>query len=415
MAKNIGIINHQQTDSQIISHGSMMRYCKRMLSRLGTLMLLVVFSTSAFNADAQSRIDSQTPLDDESCPIGCTRVLWNDNPVAVLVGRTQDWFNASNTKDPSDPTLLVMPRGLRKSGANSGETVVVTENPATWTSRYGSVVVANQNLVVLDGMNEKGLSSHALALFPSDYGTRDVRLKGVAMGLLVPYVLDNAATVEEALSLIAEIQPVASLLDNFTIRLALTIEDRFGNSAVVEYPDSSKGVAKIYQGRDVRVFANLDIDKSRTIQQRDYPFDVATATRNTIIPGNGGRINRYVRAAFFDAYLSELQPRDLLEAKAAMMSVMRSVSNPIGAPGDKPGKGPYYGDETSSVTIADLTNLVYVFDSDRTLTSLSTDLRRLDFRPGSGVRIVNPQDPRINGDVTKRYKRVRKSVPGLVD
>lgn len=338
MAKIIGIIDHQQIDSQIISDCSMMTYCKRMLGRLGTLTLLVVFSTSAFNADAQSRMDSQTPLDDESCPIGCTRVLWNDNPVAVLVGRTQDWFNASNTKDPSDPTLLVMPRGLRKSGANSGETVVVTENPATWTSRYGSVVVANQNLVVLDGMNEKGLSAHALALFPSDYGTRDVR-----------------------------------------------------------------------------VFANLDIDKCRTIQQRDYPFDVATATRNTTIPGNGGRINRYVRATFFDAYLSELQPRDLLEAKAAMMSVMRSVSNPIGAPGDKPGKGAYYGDETSSVTIADLTNLVYVFDSERTLTSLSTDLRRLDFRPGSGVRIVNPQDPRINGDVTKRYKRVRKSVPGLVD
>jgi choloylglycine hydrolase len=352
---------------------------------------------------------------DESSPIGCTRILWNDNSVAVMVGRTQDWFKATGSKDPSDPELLVMPRGLLKSGASCGDRVIVTENAATWTSRYGSVVVSNQNLVVMDGVNEKGLAAHSLALFPTDYGARNVSRQGIQMGLLVPYILDNAATVEEAVSLFERIQPVAVPLDNFSLGVAVTLEDRQGNSAVVEFPAGCNGIAKIYQGRDVRVFSNLDIEECRKVQQRDFPFDIATATRNTLIPGNGGRVYRFVRASFFSAFLSQVEPNNLLEVRAALTSVMRSVANPIGAPGDSPGKGPFSGDETNSITLADLTNLVYYFDNARALNAMSTDLKLLDFRPGTGVRSVNPQNPLINGDITKLYRRTKRLTPGLID
>ncbi len=39
---------------------------------------------------------------------GCTRVLWNDNHLAVLVGRTMDW------PESTMPILTVLPRGMRR-------------------------------------------------------------------------------------------------------------------------------------------------------------------------------------------------------------------------------------------------------------------------------------------------------------
>jgi len=302
---------------------------------------------------------------------------------------------------------------MLKSGAKFGTEVVVTENPATWTSRYGSVVVANRNVLVFDGMNEKGLAAHALAL-NTDYGARDVSKPGIQMGLLVPYILDNAATVAEARALMGRIQPVAVLVDNFAMGVSLTIEDRLGNSLVIEYPAGLKGAAKIFENRDQRVMANTDIDVANEYLNKNFPFNVDTATRSTLIPGNGAWLDRYVRASFFSAFLSKTTPRSLLEEKAALMSVMRNVSNPIGAPGDASRQDQGLGDETDWRTISDLTNRVYMFDSPRTLNTVSTDLSRLDFRRGTGVRIIDPVNPHLQGDITRRYRPTSIRVPGVV-
>jgi choloylglycine hydrolase len=282
----------------------------------------------------------------------CTRVLWNtptiDNVPVVLSGRSQDWMAAPGATDPSEPKLLVMPRGLRKSGAKDLDKVVVTENPATWTSSYGSVVVANENRVVMEGMNEKGLSAHALAQSDTWYGVRDPSRPGIQMGLMVPYILDNAATVGEAIALIQRVQPVSVKLDGYPIYVSFVIEDRLGNSAVIEYlksnpagnPSTDPGVVKIFQGRDVRVFANVDYEDSLA-KLKNYNFDVTKDTRNTDVPGNGGRLFRFVRASFYSAYLQELKPKTIGQARAALMSVMRVVSSPIGAPGRLPGAGQF--------------------------------------------------------------------------
>jgi choloylglycine hydrolase len=354
----------------------------------------------------------------------CTRVLWNtltiDNVPVVLSGRSQDWMAAPGATDPSEPKLLVMPRGLRKSGAKNLDQVVVTENPATWTSSYGSVVVANENRVVMEGMNEKGLSAHALAQSDTWYGVRDPSRPGIQMGLMVPYILDNAATVGEAIALIQRVQPVSVKLDGYPIYVSFVIEDRLGNSAVIEYlksnlagnPSTDPGVVKIFQGRDVRVFANVDYEDSLA-KLKNYNFDVTKDTRNTDVPGNGGRLFRFVRASFFSAYLQDLKPENIGQARAALMSVMRVVSNPIGAPGDSPVRDNFFGDETNWRTISDLTHGVYMFDNARTLATFTTDLKRLDFRPGSGVRGLDPGITTLNGDVTRLYRPFRLPVPGV--
>jgi|688.fasta_scaffold38865_1 choloylglycine hydrolase len=334
----------------------------------------------------------------------CTRILWNDNSVAVVAGRTADWFKAADPKGASDPKLHVMPRGLRKSGAMDGKVVVVSQNPAKWTSRYGSVVVGNYNSVVVDGMNEKGLAAHALALSDTNYGTRDVSRQGINMTLVVPYILDNAATVAEALALIPRIQPVAITMLGYATGLSFSIEDRLGDSAVIEYIN---GVAEIRHGRQYRVVTNTKLDDAEALLTT---FDFRNPTNTVTVPGNSSSENRFVRASFYSQMLSSVTPRNRLEAQAALMSVVRNVSDPIGAPGSTAN----VVHETDWRTLSDLTNRVYVFENPRALTTLRTDLSRLDFRRGSGVRTIDPLNPHLPGDITRLYRPSRVSVPGVV-
>ena len=334
----------------------------------------------------------------------CTRVLWNDNSVAVLAGRTADWFKAPGPRGASDPKLHVMPRGLRKSGAMEGNVVVVSQNPATWTSRHGSVVVANYNSVVVDGMNEKGLAAHALALDVTNYGPRDVARPGISMTLVVPYILDNAATVVEALALLPGIQPVAVPMMGYSTGLSFSIEDRLGDSAVVEYIN---GAEVIRHGRQYRVVTNTKLDIAEGLLTN---YDFTNPTNAVTIPGNTNSDDRFVRASWYSNLLSRVTPRNRLEARAALMSVMRNVSDPIGAPGSRPG----VVHETDWRTLSDLTNRVYMFENPRTLTTLRTDLSRLDFRPGSGVRTIDPLNLSLPGDVTRLYRLNRGPVPGVV-
>ena len=58
-------------------------------------------------------------------PEPCSRVLWNDNGVAVVTGRTMDWSHSF------DDMLFVYPRGQKMDGG--------VEGGAEWTSKYGSV------------------------------------------------------------------------------------------------------------------------------------------------------------------------------------------------------------------------------------------------------------------------------------
>ena len=333
----------------------------------------------------------------------CTRILWNDNSVAVIAGRTADWFKAGNPNGASDPKLHVMPRGLRKSGAMDGKELVVTKNPAKWTSRYGSVVVGNYNSVVVDGMNEKGLAAHALALQETNYGTRDVSRQGISMTLVVPYILDNAATVTEALALLPRIQPVAIEMMGFATGLSFSIEDRLGDSAVIEYLN---GAAMIHHGRQYRVSANTTIADATELIKK---FDFKDPTNTVTVPGNNNSEDRFVRASFYSSLLSRVTPRNRLEAQAALMSVVRNVSDPIGAPGSTT----TVVHETDWRTLSDLTNRVYVFENPRTLTTLRTDLSRLDFRRGSGVRTIDPLNPNLPGDITRLYRPSRVPVPAV--
>jgi penicillin V acylase-like amidase (Ntn superfamily) len=76
--------------------------------------------------------------------LACTRVLWNDNELAVVVARTMDW------PESTQPMLTVSPRGIQRDGGRFGKEIVVADNPARWTSKYGSLVTTAPNVIWVD-------------------------------------------------------------------------------------------------------------------------------------------------------------------------------------------------------------------------------------------------------------------------
>src|ERR1700730_14034578 len=97
----------------------------------------------------------------------CSRILWNNNKLAVVAGRTMDW------PESTEPILTVFPRSKKRNGALLGPNVVVKENPAKWTSKYGSLVTTIYGIGSADGFNERGLAAHMLYLDATDFGPRD--------------------------------------------------------------------------------------------------------------------------------------------------------------------------------------------------------------------------------------------------
>jgi penicillin V acylase-like amidase (Ntn superfamily) len=135
----------------------------------------------------------------------CTRILWNNNKLAVVVGRTMDW------PESTQPILTLLPRGMSRDGGRAGPQVAVPDNPARWTSRYGSLVTSIYGIGTADGLNERGLGAHMLYLLETDFGPRDRNKPGLQAGLWAQYALDNAATVQEALDVLDKVIAVLAL------------------------------------------------------------------------------------------------------------------------------------------------------------------------------------------------------------
>ena len=73
-----------------------------------------------------------------------------------MVGRTMD------RPESTHRILTVFPRGMARDGGKAGGEVVVAENPARWTSTYGSLATTIYGIGTADGLNEKGLAVHML-------------------------------------------------------------------------------------------------------------------------------------------------------------------------------------------------------------------------------------------------------------
>jgi choloylglycine hydrolase len=321
----------------------------------------------------------------------CSRLFWNTNKQAAVVTRSMDWEFSFGER------LVVYRRGLEMSGGVEG-------NPARWTSRYGSVCALMHEFMaefgldplhdgVVEGVNEKGFAAHLLYLDHTRYEERDDR-PGVSYSRWARYLVDNCATVAEAVRAMRQIQIVPITVGSSVYPVHAALADADGDSAILEF---ISGNLVIHHGREHTVMTN----------EPAYPIQLANLARyrpfggpDPMLPGGIEPEDRFVRGAAFLKTLPE--PKDAAEATAFMFGLIRNVSVPFGAPyRSGPDAGTY---PTWWVSATDLTNRRYYFNWTHNPNVVWVDLDELDFAAGQPVGLLDPRRSDLIGDVTGAFE-----------
>ena len=321
----------------------------------------------------------------------CSRILWNDNDLAVVVSRTMDW------PESTEPVLTVFPRGIKRHGGMLGHEEIIKENPHQWTSKYGSLVTTIYGIGTADGFNEKGLAAHMLFLNAADLGPRNLSKPGIHGGLWAQYLLDNAATVTEALALLENVQIVMAEARGTKTTVHLAIEDASGDSAIIEYVD---GKPLIHHGREFKVMTNDPPYDQQLALLKQQDFSKPSSTMP--LPGNVNPSDRFQRASYFLALLPK--PKNEREAVSGALAIARNVSVPFGAP--YKGFGIY---NTEYRTVVDLTNKRYFFELTTSPNVIWAELDKFNLKPGAPVMVLNPDNISLSGEVSGKFRKAAKS------
>ncbi len=319
----------------------------------------------------------------------CTRVLYHGANGEVITARSMDW------KVDIGTNLWILPRGAKRNGEAG-------PNSLHWTSKYGSVIASGYDISTTDGINEKGLVANLLWLAESEYPTFDGSKPGLAISLWAQYILDNYATVAEAVDAL-EREPllVATAQVPGEDRLAnlhMSISDPSGDTAVVEYV---KGKQVIHHGREYQVMTN-----SPTYDQQLALDSYWKEIGGTVmLPGTNRAADRFARASFYINAISKDEDPDM--AVASVFSVIRNASVPFGiTTPDQPNIS-----STRWRTVADQKRLIYFFESALTPNVFWVNLKDIDFSPETGkvMKLDLGKDQRniYAGDATKDFKEAK--------
>ncbi len=314
----------------------------------------------------------------------CTRAVYEGPEDMIITGRTMDW-----REDPLT-NLYIFPRGIERRGAKSGNTV-------TWTSKYGSLSAAGYDIGICDGMNEKGLVASLLFLPETVYESHGDKRPVMGLSIWTQYVLDNFATVDEAVAELSKEKfriDAPDLPNGVQARLHLAITDALGDNAVLEYID---GRLVIYHDRSYRVLTNSPAYNLQ-LAVNDYWKQIGGLK---MLPGTNRSSDRFVRASFYiDAIV---QTPDAAIAVPAVMSVMRNVSVPYGiSTPDSP-----HIASTRWRSVADQKNRVYYFEPTLSMETFHVDLKKIDFSAGAPERVLILSDgTTYDGDATAKFRKV---------
>lgn len=291
----------------------------------------------------------------------CTRVVYLGTDNRTVTGRSMDWKSEIQTN------LWVLPRGVHRSGQSG-------PNSAAWTSKYGSVVASGYDISTTDGVNEAGLAVNLLWLAESQYPAETAAGPAVSLALWGQYVLDNFATVTEAVRAMSatplRVATAAVPGEDRIATLHLAMSDASGDSAIIEYIE---GEQVIHHNRQYRVMTNSPtFDKQLAINE--YWKEIGGTV---MLPGTNRAADRFVRASFYIDAVPKTD--DPLLAAATVFSVVRNASVPYGiATPDEPNIS-----TTRWRTVVDHKALRYFFESALSPNTFWVELRNLDLSPGA--------------------------------
>lgn len=225
-----------------------------------------------------------------------------------------------------------------------------------WVSRYGSVTFT-QNIqeIAISGMNEKGLVTEYLVLYETKYPRPDQAHRIISEAQLSQYLLDNAANVPEALSLIDNLGIIRMGID-----IHMFMCDANKECAVVEFLD---GKLKVHQGNELKHKALTNTIYSDAVNQIDSAR-VHDLRNYTLLNDTQRSLARFsIAAQASNGFKSDMNPIEYAFSKLDSASV------------DNPSEDPHGRlERTQWSLVYDQTNKLIYFK-----TKLSTNLKLIDF------------------------------------
>jgi penicillin V acylase-like amidase (Ntn superfamily) len=306
--------------------------------------------------------------------MACTRVVYLGENNNIMTARSMDWKSDVGTN------MWILPNKVKRSGMAGPKSI-------EWTSKYGSVVATGYDIATTDGVNEKGLNANLLWLVESEYPNAKASKKPLlSLSLWAQYILDNYATVEEAVKAL-EKQPFDVVTDSVPgqdrlAALHLSISDATGDSAIVEYVD---GKQVIHHSRKYQVMTN-----SPTFDQQLALNAYWQQIGGTVmLPGTNRASDRFARASF---YINAIpQNGTTKDSLASVFSVIRNASVPYGINTEaEPNIS-----STRWRTVVDHKNSLYFFESAVSPNLFWIDLKEIDFNNGKTQKLELGPDQAI--------------------
>ena len=278
-------------------------------------------------------------------------------------------------KTEIDANLWVFPKGMQRNGE-------VGPLSVKWTSKYGSIIASAWDIATADGMNEKGLVTNVLWLVESKYpqfnpnGTK----QGMSISLWAQYVLDNFATVEEAVNGLKD-EPFVLVSDyipgteKFTT-LHLSVSDALGDNAIFEYIN---GKLVIHHDPSYVVMTNSPVFEQQLALNEYWKGIPGTV----MLPGTNRAADRFVRASYYIHAIP--QTNDIRTSVASVFSVIRNCSVPFGISSEtEPNLS-----STRWRSVSDQKNLVYFFETALTPNTFWVNLKDFDLSEKGKVMKLN--------------------------
>lgn len=311
----------------------------------------------------------------------CTRLIYGAGNGRYLTARSMDW----TTDMPC--AFWTYPRGMAKDGG-------VDPDSIKWTAKYGSVTLSGFDAATVDGMNEKGLVANILYLVEADYGERNGK-PGISLGAWTQYVLDNFATVSEAVeALRAEPFRIVPAMIPGGIKPGahLAITDASGDSAIFEYLE---GELVIHHGKQYTVMTNSPT-YDQQLALKAYWEEIGGLV---MLPGTNRAADRFVRASYYTKAAPDFEDERL--AVGAAFSIIRNVSVPLGI------KDPSKPNISTTLwrTVSDPKSMRYYYDSAITPNIFWVDVEELEFGEGTPPKKIDlVGHPIMAGDISSHFE-----------
>jgi len=344
---------------------------------------------------------SVTPIAD-----ACTGITLRAKDGAIIYGRTMEW----GTFDLHS-RVAVIPRGMAYTGSTPDKKPGIS-----WTAKYGAVAVDGVGKdMVLDGMNEKGLTV-GLFYHPG-FAEYPAYMPGEASKTLGPtdlgtYIVTTCATVVEARAAVASVlvAPVVEEALGLTPPVHYLVTEPSGKAIVIEF---TKGKTVIHEAplgvitnspnydwheTNIRNYVNLSPVAIPDKKMSELDLKALGGGSGMIgLPGDFTPPSRFVRAVAFSQTARPTPTGD--ETVYELFRILDNFNVPLGAAeggGDAKTKG--MRGATLWTTAYDTKNLVFYYHTSHNRRVRMVDLKKIDFAASKEIKRM-PMDKAPQQDI----------------